>query len=74
MWNKYIHQIDLVFHFTALSTSLFYKKAPSVVEKARNEVQKGKTLGKWIVDKMQFIVQLWSDWLIHLLLHRGGGV
>ena len=38
------------FILTALSTSLFYKKAPSVVEKARNEVQKalqkGKTLGK----------------------------
>ena len=43
-------QNDSVFHFTALSTSLFYKKAPSVVDKARNEEQKGlqkvKTLGK----------------------------
>ena len=38
--------------FTALSTNMFYKKAPSKVQKGRNEVQKAfqkrKTLGKWI--------------------------
>ena len=51
-------QSDSVFHFTALSTSLFYKKAPSVVDKARSEVQKalqkGKTLGKWMLENCSF--------------------